>query len=71
MADILLVYITWTKLNGRDTARDIRPSRRLSLSDILLRDGTSAYSFAVMTRFPNNDPPAGMIYFVYVQDTQD
>ncbi|RDX40548.1 hypothetical protein OH76DRAFT_1490184 [Lentinus brumalis] len=39
VADILLVYITWTKLNGRDTARDIRPSRRLSLSDILLRDG--------------------------------
>ncbi|RPD56902.1 hypothetical protein L226DRAFT_615314 [Lentinus tigrinus ALCF2SS1-7] len=40
VADILLIFITWTKVGSRDTLRGIRESKRLSLSDILLRDGT-------------------------------
>ncbi|RDX40543.1 hypothetical protein OH76DRAFT_1450645 [Lentinus brumalis] len=40
VADCLLIYITWTKLSGRTALKDIRQSRRLSFSDILLRDGT-------------------------------
>ena len=39
VADILLIYITCTKLNGRDAWRDIGQSKRLSLSDVLFRDG--------------------------------
>ncbi|KAI0709674.1 hypothetical protein C8T65DRAFT_648844 [Cerioporus squamosus] len=38
-SDILLIYITWTHLSIRGTLRDVRQSRRLSLSDILFRDG--------------------------------
>ncbi|RDX51297.1 hypothetical protein OH76DRAFT_1481581 [Lentinus brumalis] len=40
VADILLIYVTWTKLSSRDTFNDMRRSKRLSLSDVLLRDGT-------------------------------
>ncbi|RPD59021.1 hypothetical protein L226DRAFT_572371 [Lentinus tigrinus ALCF2SS1-7] len=39
-ADILLIFITWTKLSSRDVLKGIRGSGRLSLSDIILRDGT-------------------------------
>ena len=39
LADTLLVYITWTKLSGRDAVRGIRQSKRMSLSDILFRGG--------------------------------
>ncbi|KAI0696371.1 hypothetical protein C8T65DRAFT_743581 [Cerioporus squamosus] len=40
-ADILLIYITWTKLNGWNTLRglDIRQSKRISLMDVLFRGG--------------------------------
>ncbi|KAI0695058.1 hypothetical protein C8T65DRAFT_744167 [Cerioporus squamosus] len=40
IADVLVIYITWTKLSSRDTLRGVRQSKRLSLSDILLRGGT-------------------------------
>ncbi|TFK82270.1 hypothetical protein K466DRAFT_590631 [Polyporus arcularius HHB13444] len=40
LADVLLVHITWTKLSSRDTLKVVRASKRLSLSDILFRDGT-------------------------------
>ncbi|TFK85367.1 hypothetical protein K466DRAFT_664555 [Polyporus arcularius HHB13444] len=40
VADILLICITWTKLNSRSALKGIQQSRRLSLSDILFRDGT-------------------------------
>ncbi|RDX48637.1 hypothetical protein OH76DRAFT_1404561 [Lentinus brumalis] len=41
LADILLIYITWTKLDSRSALRtDIRWTGRLSLSHILFRDGT-------------------------------
>ncbi|RPD73352.1 hypothetical protein L226DRAFT_561383 [Lentinus tigrinus ALCF2SS1-7] len=36
----LLIYITWTNLSSRDVLRGLRQSKRLPLSDILLRDGT-------------------------------
>ncbi|KAI0719741.1 hypothetical protein C8T65DRAFT_725181 [Cerioporus squamosus] len=39
-ADILLIYITWTKLSSWAALRDIRFSKRLSLSDILFHGGT-------------------------------
>ena len=39
IADILLIYITWTKLSSRDTLRDIQQSKRLSLTDIFFRNG--------------------------------
>ncbi|RDX41488.1 hypothetical protein OH76DRAFT_1489418 [Lentinus brumalis] len=38
-ADMILIYITWTKLRGWATLTDIRQSKRLALSDILLRGG--------------------------------
>ncbi|TFK84132.1 hypothetical protein K466DRAFT_665346 [Polyporus arcularius HHB13444] len=37
-ADILLIYITWTKLSSWGASRDIR-QKRFSLSDILFRGG--------------------------------
>ncbi|RDX54075.1 hypothetical protein OH76DRAFT_1398366 [Lentinus brumalis] len=40
LADVLLVYITWTNISSRDTLTVVRASKRLSLSDILFRDGT-------------------------------
>ncbi|TFK84742.1 hypothetical protein K466DRAFT_601756 [Polyporus arcularius HHB13444] len=40
VADVLLIYVTWTKLSSRGAMTTIRQSKRLSLSDILLRDGT-------------------------------
>ncbi|KAI0719763.1 hypothetical protein C8T65DRAFT_736329 [Cerioporus squamosus] len=40
VADMLLIYITWTKLNSWSALRDIRFSKRLSLSDILFHGGT-------------------------------
>ncbi|KAI0704179.1 hypothetical protein C8T65DRAFT_784957, partial [Cerioporus squamosus] len=39
-ADTLLIYITWTKLSSWAALRDIRTSKRLSLSDILFHGGT-------------------------------
>ncbi|TFK91435.1 hypothetical protein K466DRAFT_660052 [Polyporus arcularius HHB13444] len=39
VADMLLIYITWTKLNSRRALG----SKRLSLSDILFRDGTTYF----------------------------
>ncbi|KAI0712942.1 hypothetical protein C8T65DRAFT_695143 [Cerioporus squamosus] len=39
-ADILLIYITWTKLSSWAALRGIRFSKRLSLSDILFHGGT-------------------------------
>ncbi|KAI0697859.1 hypothetical protein C8T65DRAFT_582309 [Cerioporus squamosus] len=43
VADMLIVYITWSKLSSRIALRDIRQHKRLSLSDILLRDGMSHF----------------------------
>ncbi|TFK86459.1 hypothetical protein K466DRAFT_150486 [Polyporus arcularius HHB13444] len=39
LSDILLIYITWTKLSTRGALMGIRWSKRLSLSDILFRGG--------------------------------
>ncbi|KAI0714139.1 hypothetical protein C8T65DRAFT_806409, partial [Cerioporus squamosus] len=39
VADILLIYVTCTKLSSRDTLRGIGQSRRMTMSDILLRSG--------------------------------
>ncbi|RDX54020.1 hypothetical protein OH76DRAFT_1469432 [Lentinus brumalis] len=40
VADVLLIYITWTKLKNWGALRNIQQSKRLSLSDILFRGGT-------------------------------
>ncbi|RPD53358.1 hypothetical protein L227DRAFT_658258 [Lentinus tigrinus ALCF2SS1-6] len=40
VADTLLICITWSKLISREALRGIGQSKRLSLSDVLLRDGT-------------------------------
>ncbi|KAI0697835.1 hypothetical protein C8T65DRAFT_17825 [Cerioporus squamosus] len=40
VADMLLIYTTWTKLSKWGTPMDIRQSKRLSLSDVLFRGGT-------------------------------
>ncbi|KAI0697857.1 hypothetical protein C8T65DRAFT_698027 [Cerioporus squamosus] len=40
LADILLIYITWTKLSSRAALMNIRQSRRMSLSYTLSLDGT-------------------------------
>ncbi|RDX40555.1 hypothetical protein OH76DRAFT_1423635 [Lentinus brumalis] len=36
----ILVYATWSRLSSRDVLRDIRQHKRLSLANIILRDGT-------------------------------
>ncbi|RDX54131.1 hypothetical protein OH76DRAFT_1479176 [Lentinus brumalis] len=38
-ADILLIYITWTKLSGWAALTDIQRSKRLTLSDVLFHGG--------------------------------
>ncbi|TFK91441.1 hypothetical protein K466DRAFT_541688 [Polyporus arcularius HHB13444] len=40
VADTLLIYITWAKLGSRAALTDIRHSKKLSLSEMLFRDGT-------------------------------
>ena len=40
VADIILIYVTWTNLSGLDTWREMRHARRLSLPDIFVREGT-------------------------------
>ncbi|TFK91437.1 hypothetical protein K466DRAFT_596100 [Polyporus arcularius HHB13444] len=40
IADMILVYITWSRLSSRNVLRDIRQHKRLSLADVILRDGT-------------------------------
>ncbi|RPD73242.1 hypothetical protein L226DRAFT_536366 [Lentinus tigrinus ALCF2SS1-7] len=40
VADIMLIYITWTNLNSRSALQDLHRSKRLSFSDVLFRSGT-------------------------------
>ncbi|RPD73241.1 hypothetical protein L226DRAFT_572324 [Lentinus tigrinus ALCF2SS1-7] len=40
VADIMLIYITWTNLSRRSALQDLRRSKRLSFSDVLFRSGT-------------------------------
>ncbi|RDX40551.1 hypothetical protein OH76DRAFT_1394194 [Lentinus brumalis] len=40
IADTLLIYITWAKLSSKSVLEDFRLSKRLSLSDVLFRNGT-------------------------------
>ncbi|RDX54038.1 hypothetical protein OH76DRAFT_1479098 [Lentinus brumalis] len=40
IADVILIYITWSQLRCRDALNEIRQSKRLSLSNVLFRDGT-------------------------------
>ncbi len=62
VADILLIYITWTKLKNWGALRNIRQSKRLSLSDILFRGGTSLSSYDKVLLCLTS--PTGTIYFV-------
>ncbi|RPD59073.1 hypothetical protein L227DRAFT_550006 [Lentinus tigrinus ALCF2SS1-6] len=39
VADIMLIYITWTNLSRRSALQDLRRSKRLSFSDVLFRSG--------------------------------
>ncbi|TFK91438.1 hypothetical protein K466DRAFT_582816 [Polyporus arcularius HHB13444] len=49
VADMLLIYITWAKLNARSSLRDIQQlDKRRSLSDILFRDGTVLFILNVL-----------------------
>ncbi|TFK91434.1 hypothetical protein K466DRAFT_582813 [Polyporus arcularius HHB13444] len=40
IADTLLIYITWAKLSSKSVLEDFRLSKRLSLSDVLFRNGS-------------------------------
>ncbi|KAI0698294.1 hypothetical protein C8T65DRAFT_832232 [Cerioporus squamosus] len=40
VADILLIYITWRASSIQGALADLRRSKRLTLSDVLFRDGT-------------------------------
>ena len=70
VADIILIYITWAKLSSRDMLRAHQKSKRLSLSDILFRDGTSQeciFAHAMKTHETYQlNVDTGTIYFVYV-----
>ncbi|TFK80323.1 hypothetical protein K466DRAFT_637748, partial [Polyporus arcularius HHB13444] len=43
IADVILIYITWSQLRCRDALNEIRQSKRLSLSNVLFRDGTHVF----------------------------
>ncbi|KAI0697858.1 hypothetical protein C8T65DRAFT_18470 [Cerioporus squamosus] len=43
IADMILIYVTWAKLRSRDALKDIRQSKKMSLSDVLFRDGTQYF----------------------------
>ncbi|KAI0714154.1 hypothetical protein C8T65DRAFT_644900 [Cerioporus squamosus] len=47
-ADVVLIYITWAKLSSWDALKDIRRSKRLSLSDILFRGGMVLFVLNVL-----------------------
>ncbi len=67
VADVLLIYITWTKLSSQDAWRNIRQSgKRASLSDILFRNGASFYSLSLHRMSSNPTPRTGTVYLVYV-----
>ncbi|KAI0714146.1 hypothetical protein C8T65DRAFT_828873 [Cerioporus squamosus] len=53
VADLILIYITWTKLSSRDALKNIGQSKRLSLSTILFNGARQ-----------KSDSHAGTIYFV-------
>ncbi|KAI0688120.1 hypothetical protein C8T65DRAFT_675149, partial [Cerioporus squamosus] len=40
ISDMLLIYITWTKISSREALRDVRQLKRPSLSNILFCNGT-------------------------------
>ena len=42
-ADVLVLVTTWVRLGSRDTLRGPRLHKRLSLADILLREGGSIH----------------------------
>ncbi|TFK84239.1 hypothetical protein K466DRAFT_589102 [Polyporus arcularius HHB13444] len=46
-ADIILIYITWTKLRGA-ALTDLRQPKRLTLSDVLFRGGTILFILNVL-----------------------
>ena len=70
IADILLIYITWTKLSSRDTLRDIQQSKRLSLTDIFFRNGLFYFVCRESRRTLKLTicflACSGTVYFVYV-----
>ncbi len=49
IADVILIYITWSQLRCRDALNEIRQSKRLSLSNVLFRDGTSLDQYRYTT----------------------
>ncbi len=48
VADILLVYITWANISSRSALIGINLDKRLSLSDILFRNGMSTETVDVL-----------------------
>ena len=44
VTDILLLYLTWSKLGSRNILWDVRQSQGLSLSDVLFYHGMSIYT---------------------------
>ncbi|RDX45129.1 hypothetical protein OH76DRAFT_1408403 [Lentinus brumalis] len=48
VADVILIYITWAKLNARDGLSGIRLHRRPSLSDALFRNGIVLFILNVL-----------------------
>ncbi|TFK84717.1 hypothetical protein K466DRAFT_588699 [Polyporus arcularius HHB13444] len=58
VADMILIYSTWTKLRGSAALTDIRQSNRLTLSDILFRGGMSlsaVYAHCTVVVNPNQE----------------
>ena len=69
VADIILIYVTWTNLSGLDTWREMRHARRLSLPDIFVREGTrSSLTSGIFTMCLTSRPTmTGTVYFMYVR----
>ncbi len=65
---MLLIYITWTKLDSKDALRGFRQSTQLLLSDILLCGGMILCKDVseMLATHACLTPLTGTLYFVYV-----
>ena len=66
VADIILIYVTWTNLSGLDTWREMRHARRLSLPDIFVREGMCSHVLLTMC-LTSRPAMTGTVYFMCVR----
>ena len=64
VADMLLIYMTWTRLNGREFLKTgFQQSGRVSLPHVFIRDGMFLTQYYKLSRFTDGTS-TGTVYFV-------